>query len=553
MTAYRPLIYKVATEPRELEMIHGLNYRTFVEEIPQHARNPARRLVDRFHAENTYVICVDQDRLAGMVALRGVRPFSLDDKVPDLDSHLPPARKPCEIRLLAVEAEYRKTSVFAGLMVRLLQVARARGYDVAVISGTTRQLRLYRHIGFEPFGSLVGAAGAQYQPMMLTLERFESCVGSLIAELAAEPPAVSFLPGPVQVNAQVHDAFVRRPISHRDEAFAGLLDAVQRRLRLLTSAAHAAVLLGSGTLANDAVAAQLACKRAPGLVLANGEFGERLVDHARRWRLDFDACRAQWGKPFDPDELSRRLHQGKPAWLWLVHCETSTGVLNDLAAVRALCRETGTELCVDAISSVGTVEVDFRDVAFATAVSGKGLGAYPGLAIVFHRDPPCDGPSLPAYLDLRLYSGVASVPFTHSSNLVAALSFALARIGPARYESVRRDSALLRRKLDEMGLDCVAAAAHASPGIITVALPAAISSAAVGEQLRAAGYSLAFRSRYLLQRNWLQIALMGDYSGPQLSSMLSSLNDALAPLRSAGQPGGTSAMHERSGTLARRG
>ena len=54
-----PLTYKIATEASEFEAIHRLNYDTFVEEIPQHTANPERRLVDRFHAQNTYVICLD--------------------------------------------------------------------------------------------------------------------------------------------------------------------------------------------------------------------------------------------------------------------------------------------------------------------------------------------------------------------------------------------------------------------------------------------------------------------------------------------------------------
>jgi hypothetical protein len=49
----QPLIYKIATDRREFELIHQLNYHTFVEEIPQHASNPEGRLTDRFHDENT--------------------------------------------------------------------------------------------------------------------------------------------------------------------------------------------------------------------------------------------------------------------------------------------------------------------------------------------------------------------------------------------------------------------------------------------------------------------------------------------------------------------
>jgi len=87
--------FKIASEASEFEQIHGLNHRTFAEEIPQHRAHPSGRLVDRFHEENTYAICLAGSRLAGMVALRGRRPFSLDQKLPDLDSYLPAARSVC--------------------------------------------------------------------------------------------------------------------------------------------------------------------------------------------------------------------------------------------------------------------------------------------------------------------------------------------------------------------------------------------------------------------------------------------------------------------------
>jgi GNAT superfamily N-acetyltransferase len=165
------MAYSIAAAA-DFDAIHRLNYETFVEEIPQHPPNPARRLVDRFHAGNTYVICRLDERLVGMVCGRCERPFSLDSKLADLDRWLPAHRKAVEMRLLAVARDYRRTSVFRGLMSFLSSHFMARGCDLAVISGTVRELRLYRHMGFEPFGEPVGTAEASYQPMYLTLDAF---------------------------------------------------------------------------------------------------------------------------------------------------------------------------------------------------------------------------------------------------------------------------------------------------------------------------------------------------------------------------------------------
>ena len=174
MSTPTPLVFKVASEDWEVEQIHRLNYRTFVEEIPQHPASPEQRLVDKFHAENTYLICLSGPTLAGMMALRGKRPFSLDQKLPDLDSYLPAGRSICEIRLLAIEKPFRGARVLQGLLALLWRHGLERGYNLAIISGTTRQLKLYRHLGFAPFGPLVGTGGARFQPMFISLDTFES-------------------------------------------------------------------------------------------------------------------------------------------------------------------------------------------------------------------------------------------------------------------------------------------------------------------------------------------------------------------------------------------
>jgi GNAT superfamily N-acetyltransferase len=162
---------KIASEDWELEQVHGLNYRTFVEEIPQHSPNDERRLVDRLLARSVCYVCLDGRRLRGMVVVGSERPFSLDAKIADLDSYLPSHRSACEVRLLAVERDDRGGTVFAALMGAVLRHARRHGHDLAVLSGAKRQLPLYRHMGCVPIGPLVGTAAAPYQGMYLTWER----------------------------------------------------------------------------------------------------------------------------------------------------------------------------------------------------------------------------------------------------------------------------------------------------------------------------------------------------------------------------------------------
>jgi hypothetical protein len=194
MSAPTPLVFKVASEDWEFEQIHRLNYRTFVEEIPQHTASPAQRLVDKFHEENTYLICLAGRTLVGMLAVRGKRPFSLDQKLKELDSYLPAGRKICEVRLLAVEKKLRGAPVLQGILALLWQHGLEQGYDLAIISGTTRQFKLYQHLGFVPFGPLVGTGDARFQPMYITLETFESAAREFLRSAppqAGRPGSVS--------------------------------------------------------------------------------------------------------------------------------------------------------------------------------------------------------------------------------------------------------------------------------------------------------------------------------------------------------------------------
>ena len=168
------------------------------------------RLVDKFHNENTYLICLSDNRIVGMIAARGRRPFSLDQKLPNLDSYLPPGRRTCEIRLLSVEKEFRNGQVFRGLTALMWQYGLEHGYDLAVISGTTRQQKLYRHLGFVPFGPPARRGEAIFQPMYLTLENFEKQAEEFLREPIRPRGPASFLPGPVSIHP-----LVRRPSSVR--------------------------------------------------------------------------------------------------------------------------------------------------------------------------------------------------------------------------------------------------------------------------------------------------------------------------------------------------
>jgi aspartate aminotransferase-like enzyme len=511
--------YKIANHQHEFDLIHQLNYQTFSEEIPQHQKNEHGKLVDPFHHENTYIICLKENELVGMIAVRDNRPFSLDKKIGEVEQLLPiDVKKLCEIRLLAVKKEHRSGRVFLGLAAFLSKYCLRKGYDATVISGTNRQLKLYKQMGFQPFADMTGNDEAQFQPMYLTKQTFEESLAGRILQ-----PTIPFLPGPVRVSEKVLDGLRNLPISHRSEVFFENLNKAKKILCQLTKSKHVQILLGSGTLANDVIAGQLSLETGKGLILNNGEFGSRLVEQADRLGLNFNVLRKNWGVPFSKEEIKASLTD-EIGWIWAVHSETSTGMLNDINLLKEISLENGLNLCLDCISSIGAVDLDLTGVFLASGVSGKAISALTGLSFVFHQHEAKPSPLLPKYIDLGVYFENGSIPFSHSSNLLDALLIALEELSPSTYVNIKETHSYLNRVLSLVGFKITTTENIASPIIITIEIPKDISSLDIGDSLLYQGFQLHYESAYLRERNWIQVACVGDYTTTELERMIQILS-----------------------------
>lgn len=536
------LEFKIASEDWEFEQINELNYITFVEEIPQHKENRNRSLLDKFHSENTYIICTRGKKLLGMMAVRDRRPFSLDNKLSDLDSYLPEHNFACEFRLLSIEQEFRNLRIIQGLLVVLARFADEKGYDIALISANVSRLRFYKQFGFKAFGPEVGTKGALYQPMYLTLQssiefRQKSKILSRLPDnfSVKNEQAINLLPGPVNISPDVEKAMMSKPVSHRSEEFRTDFNFVRRQLCELAGSKNVEIFMGSGSLANDVIAAQLSQGSGKGLILSNGEFGERLIDHADRAGLEFDTIRVPWGNTFDYKEIENVIVQDTQIkWLWAVHSETSTGVLNDLELLKVICRRVNARMCFDCVSSLGIVSIDLSGVYLASGVSGKGLASYPGLSFVFYNHEIISSNSIPRYLDIGFYAQSGGIPFTVSSNLIYALRDSLRSLDrESRYRELKEISAWARAQIRDKGLDLIASDESSVPAILTISVPQSHNSEDFGMRLQEEGFLVHWRSQYLIDRNWIQIAFMGKHSKEQIAPLFEFLSELKSPLSKA--------------------
>ena len=519
------IVFKIADKVFEFNQIHELNYSTFVEEIPQHSKNSSKKLIDKFHDQNTYIVCLKDSELIGMIAVRDKRPFSLDQKLEDLDSYLPSSVSICEIRLLSIKKKYRTRKIISGLFSLLAEYCEKNHYDLALISATTRELKLYRKLGFVEFGPLVGCEGAYYQPMYLTPSsylQFKSETSILKIPKNSKKKEILLLPGPVRVSEKVRRAFESKPISHRSQKFLNDFNHAKKMLCDLSRSNFVEIFMGSGTLANDVVAGQLSNLNQDGIILSNGHFGERLFDHAQRFTLNYVAVQKKWAETFNIEELEKLIKNKKPGWLWFVHCETSTGLINKLSDILRICLKNDVKLCVDCISSIGASDIDLSKVYLASGVSGKSLASYPGLSFVFynHEFIPSSY-NIPKYIDLGYYKQSKGVPFTISSNVLYALKASLKNIDISRdYELKSKLNRKVRDSLFEIGVDTYKEPNMNSSNVITIKLDSNYRSSELGEFMENKGVIISYRSEYLIENNLVQIALMGEVTSQDIEIVI---------------------------------
>ena len=168
-------------------------------------------------------------------------------------------------------------------------------------------------------------------------------------------------PGPLTTSERTRAA-LNRDWGSRDDAFIALSEGVRARLAALAGVAgtHAAVpVQGSGTFAVEAAVQTLVPRQGKLLVLVNGAYGERIVAMMRRLGRAHAVLAAPEHAPIDPDAVARRLDDDASITdVALVHCETTSGILNPLEAVAARVRAAGRRLLVDAMSSFGAVPID---------------------------------------------------------------------------------------------------------------------------------------------------------------------------------------------------
>jgi 2-aminoethylphosphonate-pyruvate transaminase len=201
-----------------------------------------------------------------------------------------------------------------------------------------------------------------------------------------------FTPGPLTTSTTVKAA-MQRDIGSRDVEFIELTTGIRAELLRLAGVSRetgyeAVLMQGSGTFGLESVISSVMPVEGRIVVLANGAYGERMAAIAER--LKISTRLARWPEDQSPDQATvRRLMEEEPAatHVAIVHCETTTGILNPLEEIAPIVKAHRCEFIVDAMSSFGGVSLDVRELGIDYLISSpnKCLEGVPGFCFVIAR------------------------------------------------------------------------------------------------------------------------------------------------------------------------
>ena len=246
-------------------------------------------------------------------------------------------------------------------------------------------------------------------------------------------------PGPLTTSARTRQAMMVDWGSW-DDRFNQLTASLCEQLLAIINGGdshHCVPLQGSGTFAVEAAIGTLVPRDGKVLVLINGAYGKRLAKICEVLGRPFSTFETAEDEPTTAADVDRLLH-ADPAitHVALIHCETSTGLLNPLPQIAQAVKEHGKRLIVDAMSSFGALPIDAREVPFDAliAASGKCLEGVPGMGFVVARravlekcEGNCHSLSMDLYDQWVYMEKTTQWRFTPPTHVVAALDEAIAQ------------------------------------------------------------------------------------------------------------------------------
>jgi len=361
------------------------------------------------------------------------------------------------------------------------------------------------------------------------------------------------LPGPTAIPERVRAACALPIISHRGSEFRDTLAEVTELLRgVFATRGDVFLLGGSGTGGMEAALVNVLSAGDAVLVVENGQFGERFSSIAATLPVVLDRLEVPWGRAPDADEIAARVKAKRYRAVVIVHNESATGVVADLAAIGAVLGGADTLLVVDSVSGVGGVEMHMDEwgLDVVIAASQKSLMCPPGLAIAAVSERAMraaeDASGIPRFsFDFRKAKASLAkgeTPFTPPVSLILGLREALHMINEEGLAAVlarhARLASALRVGFEALGFPMYPAG-NFSPTVTVGVVPEGLDGATIVRHMYRNYRTVIASQRTKLDNRVIRIGTMGLLAATDILADLHFLECTLrdlgrAPERSAG-------------------
>lgn len=310
-------------------------------------------------------------------------------------------------------------------------------------------------------------------------------------------------PGPTEIPLRVKRAMIRESTNpDLDPSFLELYNKVRGKLARLLGVTRGSiyVMTGEAMIGLEAAIANTLRRGEKAIVVANGVFGEGFVDLIRAYGGEpVLVASEEWRESVNLTDVERALEKHRDASiLTIVHCDTPSAILNDVRGVARIAKSFGVLTVVDAVSSIGGVNVEFDNWSLDILIGGsqKVLNTPPGLTIIALSSEAWEKIERTGYngfyMNLRLWRDMLDskgvFPYTMSDTLIYALDEALNMVFEEGLENVYNRHRLAMkaswRAMEALELGPYPKSIeHSSPTVTAMMVPSGVNEAKLREHI----------------------------------------------------------------------
>lgn len=362
-------------------------------------------------------------------------------------------------------------------------------------------------------------------------------------------PKLLFTPGPLTTSETVKQAMLR-DLGSRDAEFLQIVSRIRRRLLELGNAAdgsyEAVLMQGSGTFAVESVISSVIPAEGKLLIAVNGAYGQRMAKIASVLRIPVRTVVFSEAEPVETGRIGDEL-AGDPVvtHVAVVHCETSTGILNPVADLGKMVREEGRTFIVDAMSSFGGLPVDVREscIDFLISSANKCIQGVPGFGFALaRRDLLVEAAGCARSLSLDLvaqWKGLETdgqFRFTPPTHALLAFSRALDELEseggvPGRAARYAANHRVLMEGMNELGFNPYLSCEHRSHIITAFRFPAHANFDFPAFYHRLSALGFVIYPGKVSNADCFRIGTIGHIFPEDVRELLTAIRSALAEMR----------------------